>query len=188
TGPREIPENENVRQEVGPATAVFLRDADAHQPQLGELAEELPRETVVAIPLGGVRIDLLGAELARERLDLALLRVQLEVQPEAPGVADEMCASTAVILVGCLAAPACARTAHRRRRRRLRVDPTVAGKRRPRLEPGAQLGRQRGCREALRARRGGRTGGHDGKTRDAGAGRRLERGPPLLGSAGLDQD
>jgi hypothetical protein len=29
---------------------------------------------MVAIPLSGVRLDLLGAEVARQRLDLALLR------------------------------------------------------------------------------------------------------------------
>jgi hypothetical protein len=41
---------------------------------------------VVAIPLGGVGLDLLGPEVARERLDLALLRIQLEVQARAPGI------------------------------------------------------------------------------------------------------
>jgi hypothetical protein len=41
---------------------------------------------VIAIPVGGVGLDLLRAELARQRLDLALLRTQLEVQAKAPGI------------------------------------------------------------------------------------------------------
>jgi hypothetical protein len=41
---------------------------------------------VVAIPLPGVRLDLLGAEITRQRLDLALLRVELEVQATAPAI------------------------------------------------------------------------------------------------------
>jgi hypothetical protein len=39
---------------------------------------------VVAIPLRSVRLDLLRAKIARERLDLALLRIQLEVQLRLP--------------------------------------------------------------------------------------------------------
>ena len=38
-----------------------------------------PREAVRAIPLGGVRLDLGVREVAGERLDLALLRRELEV-------------------------------------------------------------------------------------------------------------
>ena len=41
--------------------------------------QELAREAVVAIPRGCVRLDLGRRELARQRLDLALLRRQLEV-------------------------------------------------------------------------------------------------------------
>ena len=83
---RELLEHEDVGKEVGSGAAVFLGHADSHQAELGELAEQLTREAVVAIPLGGVGLDLLGAEIARERLDLALLRIQLEVQARAPGI------------------------------------------------------------------------------------------------------
>ena len=49
------------------------------RPELRELVEQLAREPVRAIPLGRVRLDLGGGELARDRLDLALLRRELEV-------------------------------------------------------------------------------------------------------------
>ena len=57
-GARELLEHEDVREEVGARPAVLLGDADAHQPELGELAEELFREVVLAVPLGRVRLDL----------------------------------------------------------------------------------------------------------------------------------
>ena len=44
--------------EVGAGAAMFLGDTDAHQPELAEPGEELPREVVLAIPLGRVRRDL----------------------------------------------------------------------------------------------------------------------------------
>jgi hypothetical protein len=83
---RQFLEHEDVRQEVGTGPAVLLGHADSHQTELGDLAEELAREAVIAIPLRGVGLDLLRAELARQRLDLALLRIQLEVQAKAPGI------------------------------------------------------------------------------------------------------
>ena len=58
-----------------PAPPQLLGDADAHEPQLGELGDELVREAVLAVPRGGVRRDLGVGELARDRLDLALLGV-----------------------------------------------------------------------------------------------------------------
>ena len=76
---RELLEHEDVREEVRARTPVLLGDARSHQAELGELREELAREAVVAIPLGGVRLDLLAGEFARERLDLALLRAEVEI-------------------------------------------------------------------------------------------------------------
>ena len=63
---RELLEHEDVGEEVGAGPAVGLRHADAHQPECGELAEELPRKAVVAVPLGGVRLDLRLRELPRQ--------------------------------------------------------------------------------------------------------------------------
>ena len=78
-GARELLEHEDVGEEVRARSAVLLRDADAHQAELGELPEELLREAVLAVPLGRVRLDLGVRELARQRLDLPLVRGQLEV-------------------------------------------------------------------------------------------------------------
>ena len=73
-GARELLQHEDVGEEVRARAAVLLGHADAHQPELGELAEELLREVVLAVPLGRVRLDLGLRELARQRLDLLLVR------------------------------------------------------------------------------------------------------------------
>ena len=65
-----------------PGAAVLLRDARAHQPELGELREDVAREAVLAIPLGRVRLDLRAREVAGERLHLFLLRRRLEVHAQ----------------------------------------------------------------------------------------------------------
>jgi len=72
-------EREDVRDEVGAGPAVLLGDARAHEPELCELREDLAREGVVAVPFGGVRLDLLSREVARERLDLLLVGGRLEI-------------------------------------------------------------------------------------------------------------
>ena len=76
---RQLLEHEDVGQEVGAGASVLLRHADAHQPDLGEPREDLLREAVLAVPVGRVGRDLGVRELAGERLDLLLLRCQLEV-------------------------------------------------------------------------------------------------------------
>ena len=78
-GARELLEHEHVRDEVGPGAAELLGDAHAHQPDLSEGREELAREAVLPVPVGRVRPDLGIGDVARERLDLALLRGQGEV-------------------------------------------------------------------------------------------------------------
>ena len=76
---RQLFKNQNVGEEVGACARIFLRHAGSHQPQLGQLPEELLRKMVLAVPLGRVRLDLGGRELPGQRLDLTLLRGQLEV-------------------------------------------------------------------------------------------------------------
>ena len=97
-GARQLLEHEHVRDEVGAGAAVLLRHADAEQPELGQRCEQLPREPVRAIPLGGVRLDLGAGEVARERLDLALLRRQLEVHGR------RLSAMRSAVLLGALVA------------------------------------------------------------------------------------
>ena len=78
-GARELLEHEDVGEEVGARAAELRGHADAQQPQLGELRVELRREAVLAVPGGGVRLDLGLRELSRERLDLPLVVRQGEV-------------------------------------------------------------------------------------------------------------
>ena len=72
-GARELLEHEHVGEEVRARAAVLLGHADAHQPELAQLAEQLAREVVVAVPLGRVRRDPLVGEAPREVADLALV-------------------------------------------------------------------------------------------------------------------
>ena len=51
-GAGDLLEHEHVGEEVGAGAAQLLGDADAHEPELGELRHELVREAVLAIPLG----------------------------------------------------------------------------------------------------------------------------------------
>ena len=76
---RELLEHENVGEEVRARSAVLLGHADAQKPQLGELRDQLVREAVLAVPVGGIRRDLRLGELARERSDRLLVGTQLEV-------------------------------------------------------------------------------------------------------------
>ena len=79
---RELLEHEDVREEVRSRAAVLLGHAHTHQPELGELREQLVREAVLAIPLARVRDDLRLGELAGERLDRPLVGRELEVHQE----------------------------------------------------------------------------------------------------------
>ena len=72
-GARDLLQHQDVREEVRAGAAVFLRNAGAHQAELGELSEQVLRKVMLAVPLGGVRLDLGLRELARERLDLLLV-------------------------------------------------------------------------------------------------------------------
>ena len=72
-GARELLEHEHVGEEVRARAAELLRDADAEQAELPELADHLRRERVVAVPGGRVRRDLGLGHLPGERLDRALL-------------------------------------------------------------------------------------------------------------------
>src|SRR5262249_27940699 len=76
---RQLLEHEDVREEVRAGAAVLLRNADAEEPELGEPREQLTGKAVRTVPVGRVRGDLGVRELARQRLDLALVGRELEV-------------------------------------------------------------------------------------------------------------
>ena len=79
----ELLEHEDVREKVGAGTSELLGHADAHQPELAQLGEHLPREGVPAIPAGRVWRDLGVRELTGESLDGALLGGEREVHQAA---------------------------------------------------------------------------------------------------------
>jgi hypothetical protein len=58
---RQLLDRDRVRERVGARAAVLLGDRHAHQPELGQLRDELVREAVLAVELGGDRRDLLLA-------------------------------------------------------------------------------------------------------------------------------
>ena len=58
--PRQLLDRDRVRERVGAGAAVLLRDRDAHQPELGHLGDELVREALLAVELGGERRDALA--------------------------------------------------------------------------------------------------------------------------------
>src|SRR5207245_2763958 len=76
---RKLLQHQNVGEEVRTRAAVLFWHTRAHQAQRCELAEQLARKVMVAIPLGGMGIDLGSRKLARERLDLSLVLREAEV-------------------------------------------------------------------------------------------------------------
>ncbi len=71
---RELLDREAVREVVGAAAAVLLRERQAEQPEPAHREHRLDREAVVAVPVGGVRRDLGLGELAHDVAELHLLR------------------------------------------------------------------------------------------------------------------
>src|SRR5690606_16445613 len=62
--PRDLLDADGVALGVHPRAAVLLRDADAEQPEVRELRDDLLREALLLVPLPGVRKDLRAGELA----------------------------------------------------------------------------------------------------------------------------
>ena len=77
--PRQLLDGDRVRERVGPGAAVLLREGHAHQAELGELGDQLVREAVLAVELGGYRRDPLLGELADGRANELVLGREVEV-------------------------------------------------------------------------------------------------------------
>ena len=86
-------EHEDVGEEIGAGTSELLGHADAHQPELAQPGEHLPREGVLAIPAGRVWCDLGVRKLTGESLDGALLGGEREVHQAASIVGDDASAA-----------------------------------------------------------------------------------------------
>ena len=61
---RQLLDRDRVGERVAAAAAVFLGDRDAHEPELGQLRDEVVGEAVLAVELLGDRRDPLLGELA----------------------------------------------------------------------------------------------------------------------------
>jgi hypothetical protein len=77
--PRELLEDEDVGEKVRAGSPVLLGDADAHEPEVGELRQQLVGEAVLAVPFRRLWGDLALGNLARKHLDRPLLGRELEV-------------------------------------------------------------------------------------------------------------
>ena len=80
--PRQLLDRDRVGERVGAGAAVLLGDRHAHQPELGELRDELVREAVLAVELLGGRRDPLLGELANGGADELVLGREVEVHAE----------------------------------------------------------------------------------------------------------
>lgn len=69
---------------VGARAAVLLGHQHAHQAEFTELGEDMRRELLVLRPLGRVRADLLGRELADHVLQVPRLLRQVEIHVTVP--------------------------------------------------------------------------------------------------------
>ena len=69
---RELLDDQAERRVIEPGAAVLLGHRHAEHAELGERAQRLHRHAMLAVPRGRVRCDLALAELAHERLHLAL--------------------------------------------------------------------------------------------------------------------
>ena len=132
---RELLEHDDVRDEVGARAAVLLRHADAHQSQLGELREDARAGKRCSRSHSAACGAISRAhEVARERLDLLLLRRQVEVHAaivRGGGERRASCASPQPLL------------ALEERRDDLRIElraPTARGSRRAPRPTGARAG------------------------------------------------
>src|SRR5918997_775262 len=80
-GPTNLLYKQRVGEEIRPASAVLLRDAQPHKPSPGQPLEDLRRKARLPVPLGGVRSHLPVGELRRSFLNLLLFLAELEVHP-----------------------------------------------------------------------------------------------------------
>src|SRR4030095_11517565 len=76
---RQLLDGDRVGERVGPGAAVLLRERHSHEPELGELRDQLVGEAVVAVERGGDRSYPLRRELADGRADELVLGREVEV-------------------------------------------------------------------------------------------------------------
>ena len=139
--PGQLLDRERVRERVAAATAVLLRERDAHQPELAQLGHDLVGEPLLAVELLGDRRDLLPREVPHGGLDQLLLGAEVEVHLS---LSQRRCRAPARPAAArpsrsrpCRRSPGCPGP---RRCRRCRGAPTAC---RPRTPPGTRPHRPR---------------------------------------------
>ena len=76
---RQLLDRDRVGDGVAARAAVLLRDREAHEPELGELRDELVRKPSLLVQLGGDRRDPLARERSNRVADQLLLGCGIEV-------------------------------------------------------------------------------------------------------------
>ena len=76
---RELLDRDRVGQRIAPASAVLLRERDAHQPKIAELLDDRVRERLRAVELLRDRSDLLLGEVAHRAADQLVVVGEIEV-------------------------------------------------------------------------------------------------------------
>ena len=87
---RQLLDRDRVGDRVGAAAAVLLGNGHAHQPELGQLRDEVVGKAVLPVELLGDRGDLLLGEVADRAADELLLLGEVEVH------AESRCASSTI--------------------------------------------------------------------------------------------
>ena len=76
---RESLDDQHLRERVRAAAAEFFRECNAEEAELAELLDDMPREGLVLVPLGRMRLDLALGEVGQRLADAALLFSQIEI-------------------------------------------------------------------------------------------------------------
>jgi hypothetical protein len=91
--PRQLLDRHRVGESIRTAAPILRRERDPHQAQLAELRDELVREALLAVQLGGDGCHLLAREVAHRIPQQTLLVTQLEVQGGRSLRADDLWAA-----------------------------------------------------------------------------------------------
>jgi hypothetical protein len=88
--PRQLFDGDRVRDRVGAGAAVLLGNRHPHQPELGQLGDEVVGEPVLPVELSCDRSDPRLRELAHGLTDELLLRRQVEVQVDSLSASSQI--------------------------------------------------------------------------------------------------
>ena len=180
---RQLLDDDCVRDRVRARAAVLLGDRHPHQPELGELRDEVVGEALLAVELGRDRSDAVARELAHGLANELLLLGEVEVQAASARRARRSVARRS----RCRPAATGSRRATGRgtQARRCRGAPTAPRRRTPSGTPPRARRRPRAGRTSSSCRRisSRRSGGSADGAGSARGGRRSPRAAARISSA-----